>query len=203
LNGELPHEGIDVIGAVSQSVYDFEGLDISSRIELGSGWDYWIIYHTSVFIHLERYIALRLREIEEGGGEIDLCDAEAADIVIDSRKHETAISGLCKNAFISVQTLEHDHGGNIGTVHLDGLAGCHGARIGAIDVFADTIYGIGVVLFGVGEVWTCGLGGGRALEGEGEGGKIWTCDSRADILAGIVRPGALRRGVFTLRIRYF
>jgi hypothetical protein len=102
LNGELSHERIDVIGAVSQGIYDFEGLDISSRIELRSGWDYWIIYHTSVFIHLERDIALRLREVEEGGGEIDLCDAESAHIIIYTREHKAAIGGLCKNALISV-----------------------------------------------------------------------------------------------------
>ena len=169
MNSELPHEGIDVIGAVSQGVYEFEGLDIAARIEFGGGWDCWIVYDTSIFIHLEGDITLGRCEIEEGGGEIDLCDAEAADIVINSREHEAAIGGLCKNTFVSVQTLEHDHGGDVGAVHLDGLAGCHGARIGTIDVFADTIDGIGVVLLCCFEGWTRGLGSGRALEGEGEG----------------------------------
>jgi hypothetical protein len=84
--------------------------------------------------------------------------------------------------------LEHNHGGNIGGIHLDGLAGFHGARILAIDVFSHTIQGIGVVLLCIGEVWTCGLPCGRALEGGGEGGEIWTLN----IIASRFRSRALR-----------
>jgi hypothetical protein len=97
LNRELGHERIDIVGAISQSIDRFERNGICSHRLKNRR-----IYHTFILIELNADILLALIEIEEGGGEIELGNAEAADIVIDAGKHETAIGGLNKDSFIAV-----------------------------------------------------------------------------------------------------
>ena len=129
LECQFSHEAIDIIGAVSQGIDGSQGNGIAADVLERRWLKHGGIENTFVLIDLYINIDLCRIEIEEGGGEIDLCDTESADVGIDTRKHEATIGGLLENTLISVQTLKHDDSGDFCAVHLDGFAGCHGARI--------------------------------------------------------------------------